>query len=103
MISLSCKTRGGDSFVCAELLGHVQLFVTLWTEARQAPLYVGFARQEYWNGLPFPPPRDLPDPSIEPASPVLAAWFLTTSALWEAPSKMSDFHLRADCRYIQNL
>ena len=92
-------TRGG-AFVCAWLLSHVQLFVTLWTEACQAPLYVGFARQEYWSGLPFPPQRDLPDRRIEPTSPVLVAWFLTTSTLWEAPSKMSDFHLRADCRYI---
>ena len=41
---------------------HVQLFVTLWTVARQAPLSMGFSRQEHWSGLPFPPPGDLPDP-----------------------------------------
>ena len=46
----------------------VQLFVTPWTVARQAPLSMGFSRQEYWSGLPFPSPGDLPDPGIEPAS-----------------------------------
>ena len=65
---------------------HVQLFVTLWTVAHQAPLSLGFFRQEYWNGLPCPPPRDLLDPGIEltSASPVLAHGFVTTSATWEA-------------------
>ena len=45
---------------------HVQLFVTLWTVAHQAPLSMGFSRQEYWSGLPCPPPGDLLDPGIEP-------------------------------------
>ena len=48
--------------------------MTLWTVARQAPLTMGFSRQEYWSGLPFPPPGDLPDPGMEltfPVSPVL--------------------------------
>ena len=49
---------------------HVQLFVTLWTVAHHAPLSVGFSRQEYWSGLPFPLPGDLPDPKIKPAVPV---------------------------------
>ena len=48
---------------------HVQLFVTLWTVAHQAPLSVGFPRQEYWSGLPFPSPRDRLDPGIKPMSP----------------------------------
>ena len=47
---------------------HVQLFATLWTTAHQAPLSMGFSRQEYWNGLPYPPPGDLPDPGTEPVS-----------------------------------
>ena len=47
---------------------HIQLFVTLWTVAHQAPLCMGFSRQEYWSGLPCPPPGDLPDPGIEPSS-----------------------------------
>ena len=46
-----------------------RLFTTPRTVARQAPLSIGFPRQEYWNGLPFPPPGDLPDPRIEPLSP----------------------------------
>ena len=49
----------------------VQLFVTPWTIACQAPLSIGFSWQEYWNGLPYPPPGDLPDPGIKPASPGL--------------------------------
>ena len=44
---------------------------TAWTVAHQAPLSVGFSRQEYWSGLPFPPPGDLPDPEIKPGSPAL--------------------------------
>ena len=49
-------------------LSRVRLFVTLWTVAYQASLFIGFSRQEYWSGLPFPSPGDLPDPGIEPAS-----------------------------------
>ena len=59
--------------VCALSLSHVPLFVTPWTIACQAPLSMGFPRQEYWSGLPFPPPGDLPDPGIEPKSPVACA------------------------------
>ena len=50
------------------VLSRVQLFATLWTIARQAPLSVGFPRQNYWSRLPFPPIGDLPDPGVEPAS-----------------------------------
>ena len=57
--------------VCA--LSQVPLFATPWTVARQAPLSMGFSRQEYWSGLPFPTPRDLPDPGTEPMSPALQA------------------------------
>ena len=62
---------------------HVQLFATLWTIAHQALLSMGFSRQEYWSGLPHPPPGDLPEPEIKPVSlmsPVLAGGFFTTSA-----------------------
>ena len=52
---------------------HVRLFATLWTVAHQAPLFVGFSRQEYWSGLPCPPPGDLPDPRTESTSPVSSA------------------------------
>ena len=47
-------------------LSHVRLFVTPWTVAYKAPLSMGFSRQEYWRGLPFPSPGDLPNPGIEP-------------------------------------
>ena len=60
---------------------HIQFFETVWTVARQAPLSMAFSRQEYWSGLPCPPPGDLPDPGIEPTSlmsPVLAGRFFTT-------------------------
>ena len=53
------------------------LFATPWTVARQAPLSMGFSRQEYWSGLPFPPPGDLPNPGIEPTSPALQRVFNT--------------------------
>ena len=54
-------------------LSRVQLFATPWPVARQAPPSMGFSRQEYWSGLPFPPPGDLPDPGIEPKSSTLQA------------------------------
>ena len=54
-------------------LSCVQLFVTLWTVAYQAPLSMGLSRQGYWTGLPFPSPGDLPDPGIEPRLPTLQA------------------------------
>ena len=56
-----------------KLLSRVRLFVTLWTVAHQAPLSMGFSRQEYWSGLPFPSPGDLPDAGIKPRSPTLQA------------------------------
>ena len=51
---------------------HIQLCATLWTAASQAPLSMGFSRQEYWRGLLCPPPEDLPDPGIEPRSALQA-------------------------------
>ena len=66
-------------------------FVTPWTVAHQASLSMGFPRQEFWSGLPFPSPGDLPDPGIKPASPALAGGFFTT----EPPGKPSK-----GCRII---
>ena len=71
---------------CMCVLSCVQLFVTSWTMAHQAPLSKEFSRQEYWSGLPFSTSGDLPDPGIEPASlavPALAVRFVTT----EPPGK----------------
>ena len=64
----------------------IQPFATLWTIAHQPPLSMGFFRQEYWSGLPFPSSEDLPNLGIEPASllsPALSGRFFTTSATWE--------------------
>ena len=61
--------------------------LTPWTIAHQAPLSMGFPRQEYWNALPFPSPGDLPEPGIKSVSlmsPALAGRFFTTGATWEA-------------------
>ena len=68
------------------VLSPVQLFVTPWTAAHQALVSMEFSKQEYWSGLPFPPPGDLPNPGIEPvslASAALAGRFFTT----EPPGK----------------
>ena len=65
------------------------VFATPWIVARQAPLSMGFSRQEYWSGLPCPPPEDLPNPRIKPMSlmsPALADELFITSATWEAIS-----------------
>ena len=69
--------------VYAHQLSHVKIFATPWTVACQASLSMGFPRQEYWSGLPFPPPGDLPDPGIEPVSPALVGKFFST----EPPGK----------------
>ena len=64
----------------------VRLFVILWTIDCQAPLPIGFSRQEYWSWLPCPPPGDLPHPEIKPVSltsPALAGKFFTTSTTWK--------------------
>ena len=66
---------------------HVQLFVTLWTVARQASLSMGFSPREYWNGLLRPPAGDLSDPGIKPTSPALQA----DSLLPEPPEKLGQY------------
>ena len=74
---------------------HVWLFTTSWTVAQQAPLSMGFSRQEYGRGLPYPPPGDLPDPGIDSMSlpsPALAGGFFTISAIWEACCGYSGSH-----------
>ena len=91
--------------VSAQMLSHAQLFVTLRTVAHHAPLSMGFFRQEYWNGLPFPPPGDLPNPGIEstsPASPALQADSLPLSH-WGNPCTATEsnvIHLLAKIKFI---
>ena len=72
--------------VSVKSLSRVRLFATSWTVAYQAPPSIGFSRQEYWSGLPFPSPGDLPNPGMEPGSPALEADTLTS----EPPGKCSN-------------
>ena len=68
-------------------LSRVRFFATPWTVAYQASPSMGFSRQDYWSGLPFPSPGDLPNPGIEPGSPALEAGTLTS----EPPGKWTKF------------
>ena len=67
------RTQIWEGLVHAKSLSHVHLIQTLWTVAPQAPLSMAFSRQEYWSGLPCPPPGDLPNPGIEAMSPAAPA------------------------------
>ena len=97
--------------VCA-MLSHVQLFATPWIVAHQALLSMEFSRQEYWSGLPFPPPGDLLDPGTEPTShksPTLAGGFFTSWATGEALSSLylcqihrATFDLELNCSGMNN-
>ena len=97
--------------VCLCMLSSVQLFATLWTSPPGSSLQ-GFPRQEYWSGLPFPPPGDLPDPGMEPASlvsPALAGrFFIQTppgkpekSCIWPSNSTPRNISKRSEnlCPY----
>ena len=74
--------------VCACALSPVWLFTMPWTLACQAPLSMGFSRQEYWSGLPCPPPGDLPNPGMEPRSHVscISRGFFISSVTWKVPT-----------------
>ena len=91
------------SRVCCMLsrFSHARLFATPWTIACQAPLSMGFSRQEYWSGLPCPPPGDLPDPGTEPTSlmpSALAGKFFTTITIWEfLPGALLQIYLGLRC------
>ena len=73
----------------------VRLFVTPWTVARQAPPSMGFSRQEYWSGVPFPSPGDLPGPGIEAGSPALQA-----DALPSEPPGIRDYIKNSNLDYL---
>ena len=73
------------------MLSCVRLFEAPGTVAHQASLCMEFSRQEYWSGLPFPSPGDLPDPGIEPEVSALAGGFFTTSTTWEAQGGKLQF------------
>ena len=89
-ITFSIKRDAAQGYLfywSAQSLSRVRLFATLWTIAHQVPLSMRFSRQEYWSGLPYPPPGGLPHQETEPrslTSPALAGGFFTTSTTWEA-------------------
>ena len=73
------------------VLSHAQLFCNPWTVAHQAPLFMEFPRQAYWNGLPFPFPGDLPNPEVKPAPSALQVDSLPLSHLG-SPFQKSEIH-----------
>ena len=94
------------SNVHAKPFSLIRLLASLWTGAHQASLSLGFSQQEYWSGLPCPPPGDLPDPGIESASPLAPAWqadslllshlgspFIALSLLFISAIELSTFDL----------
>ena len=85
----------GHEFISQSVqsVSRVQLFVTPWTVAHQAPLSTGFPRQEYWSGLPLPSPGDLPDPRTEPTSLESSVTCITTSTLFNLCVSLSDHTL----------
>ena len=106
----SPESGRGGTISKVKLLSRVQLFGTLWAVAYQAPPSMGFSRQEYWSGLPFPSPGDLPNPGIEPGSPAFQADTLTSEppgkAIYHKPTaniilnseKLKAFPLRSGTR-----
>ena len=78
--------------LCRAVLSHLWLFVTPWAVALQAPLSMEFSRQEYWSGLPFPPPGDLPNPGIKPGCPALQVVSLQSEPPGK-PEEMCSDHL----------
>ena len=88
-------------------LSRVRLFVTPWTVAYQAPPSMGFSRQKCWSGLPFPSPRDLPNPGIEPGSPTFQAKALPyeppgkpTTQIWNWEQTMPQIWLHYSLKYL---
>ena len=80
-----------------KLLSHVRLFVIPWTVAYQAPPSMGFSRQEYCSGLPFPSPGDLSDPGIEPGSPTVEADALTSEPPGKTVENLDPHKLHTPC------
>ena len=81
--------------MCAQSLNYVQLFPTQWTVAHQIPLSTGLPRQEYWSGLPFPSPVDLPNPEIKPVSFVSSALQADSLSLCHLGNKVLIIYYQA--------
>ena len=96
LLCLPCNSSSGFEKISQKVkvksLSRVGLFAALWTVTYQAPLSMGFSRQEYWSGLPFPSPGDLPDPGIEPGSVALQADALTSEPPGKPISQMLTFN-----------
>ena len=83
--------------VCVHVVSRVRLFATPWTVAYQAPLSMGFSRQEYWTGLPFPSPGDVPDPGIKPESLHLLYWQVNSLPLHHLRSFIHQYSTGLNC------
>ena len=99
VVSLPLVPPGKPLYLTTRHFSRVRLCATVWSVACQVPLFMRFSRQEYWSGLPFPSPGDLPDPGIELMSPILAGGFFTTEppgkplgyyAQWEKKKSQKD-------------
>ena len=87
-----CVLSGHSVFIIVGRKVVSDSFVTPGTVARQAPLSMKFSRQEYWNGLPFPSPGDVPDPGIEPVSPGLAGRFFTIEPSGKPGHRVTSYY-----------
>ena len=101
---MKCCSEVSTAAAAAQSLSHVQLLATLWTVARQAPLSMRVPRQEYWSGLPFPSPGDLPEPGSNPSHLYLLHWQVSSLPLshqgspnWQ-PSSLNS--LNAVCLFL---
>ena len=81
-------------------LSHVWLFATPWTVAYQTPPSMGFSRQQYWSGLPFPSPGDLPNPGMEPGSPALQADALPSEPRGKSLYNMNSIVFTSQCHCV---
>ena len=106
--SENATSDGGARASAVHVLSHrsrVRLFAAPWTVAPQAPLSMGFSRQEYWSGLPCPPPGNLPHSGIlrtSLTSPALAGGFFTTRATWEAPAQVKTCEVEQDLKFSES-
>ena len=106
--SLLLSHRGspeGSQQLLLSRLSHVRLLETPWTIIHQGPLSMRFSRKEYWSGLPFPSPEDLPNPEIKPmslTSPVLAGRFFISSASWEVHGILQFSSVAQSCLTLCN-
>ena len=96
-----CSFMVSSIHACMCVLSRVRLFMTPGTVAHQAFLSTGFSRQEYWSGLPFPSPGDLPNPGIKPTSPALAGRFLTPVPPAK-PLVLLSRYLPVSCRFLKS-